>query len=50
MKALEKTNRDVGEALELLVSECFDIPTKRRPAENNFDWSGRFLLSMLTKK
>ena len=28
MKALEVTDRDVGQALELLISECFDLSLK----------------------
>ena len=29
MKALEVTDKDVGQALELLISECFDLSLKR---------------------
>ena len=32
MKALERTDRDVGQALELLLSECFDLPLKKSAA------------------
>lgn len=29
MKALEVTDRDVGQALELLISECFGLSLKK---------------------